>query len=285
VQRGELMRYAAELEHREHVPGRVIGFPKMRGRQRMSWDDVARIVKAIIAIIEYDGVSLEYRWRWALAVMEMCRGAKFDKVNGARLEGFLKVLGEGVRADIPNDPGVVPAPSGIGRVLFRICAAVYARRDSGAKRGAAQRSRIGLLAAGLRFARGTGSLPKVHALIPSTNFDQLEQPAGPMPVEADELLTRYYRVKLESYQFFGPIHFGYKFWDGLEALALTFPITMYLSRAFADRSRLEAIELALQIVDDNFGYNELLGSVRQKLAVRALGYLGELPKLVARYAR
>jgi lysine-N-methylase len=116
-------------------------------------------------------------------------------------------------------------------------------------------------------------------------FEQLEQPVGPMPAESDELLTRYYRVKLESYQFFGPVHFGYKFWDGLEALALTFPITMYLSRAFNERARSDAIELALQIVDDNFGYNELLGSMRQKLAVRALAFRGELPKLVARYSR
>lgn len=126
LQRGELTRYAAELEERERVPGRVIGLPKLRGMQRISWDDVARIVKSIIHIIEFDGCSMEYRWRWALSMIAMCRAAKFDKVNGSRLEGFLKVLSEGLRAEVPIDPGVVSSPSGIGRVLFRICAAVYA---------------------------------------------------------------------------------------------------------------------------------------------------------------
>jgi len=98
-------------------------------------------------------------------------------------------------------------------------------------------------------------------------------------------LTRYYRVKLESYQFFGSIHFGYRFWDGVEALALTFPVIMYLSRAFQDVNRAKAIETALQIVDDNFGYNALLGTRRQKWVVRALAARSDLPKLIARYSR
>jgi len=42
---------------------------------------------------------------------------------------------------------------------------------------------------------------------------------------------------------------------------------------------------ALRIVDDNFGYNTLLGRSRQKRALRLLAGRGELPKLIAWYAR
>jgi len=285
LQKVEITRYAHELEEREGVQGRSLAPPRLKAWQRLSWDDVDRLVKSLSRIIADEQHSLEFRLRWVLALVAMCRSAKFDKINGSRLSEFLDVLSQGLMADLPTDPATVPSPSSLGRVLFRISAAIYARRDTGAKRGTVQQSRVGLLRAGLRFARGTGPIPRVHGLLPHVTFEQLETNDGQLPAESNELLTRYYRVKLESYQFFGSIHFGYRFWDGVEALALTFPVIMYLSRAFQDVNRAKAIETALQIVDDNFGYNALLGTRRQKWVVRALAARSDLPKLIARYSR
>ena len=70
-----------------------------------------------------------------------------------------------------------------------------------------------LLWAAWRFARGTGKVPQVHGLLPETTFEQMEQPAGPMPEESTRLLERYYRVKVESFQFFGPTNFKMMFWE------------------------------------------------------------------------
>ena len=39
------------------------------------------------------------------------------------------------------------------------------------------------------------------------------------------------------------------------------------------------------MVDDNFGFNKLLGLGRQKFALRLLANRGELPRLVAWYGR
>jgi lysine-N-methylase len=99
------------------------------------------------------------------------------------------------------------------------------------------------------------------------------------------MLSRYYRVKVESLQFFGPTNFGLPFWDGLESLLLTYPAVMWLSRAFADRPREDAIDQAVRMVDDNFGYNRLLGYSRQRLGTRLLAGRGELAKLIAWYSR
>jgi lysine-N-methylase len=66
---------------------------------------------------------------------------------------------------------------------------------------------------------------------------------------------------------------------------LTFPAVLWLARAFADRPREEAVRLALSAVDDNFGFNPLLGSARQKFALRLLIRRGELARLVAWYGR
>lgn len=113
----------------------------------------------------------------------------------------------------------------------------------------------------------------------------MEQPAGALPQESTALLERYYRVKLQSYQFFGPTNFNMGFWEGLETLLLTYPATMWLSRAFRDRPREQAVSQALRIVDDNFGYNRLLGTRRQRLSTQLLASRGELAKLIAWYAR
>ncbi len=101
------------------------------------------------------------------------------------------------------------------------------------------------------------------------------------------LLTRWARVKVESGQFCGPTNFGLPVWDGLESLAAAFAAAMWLARVLkaGGKPTDEAITLAVRIVDDNFGFNKLLGSARQKFALRMLGSKGELPKLVAWYGK
>src|SRR5262245_29339653 len=124
LQKAEITRYAHELEEREGVQGRSLDPPRLKGWQRVSWDDVDRLVKSLARIIVTDQHSLEFRWRGALALTAMCRSAKFDKVNGARLSEFLDILSQGLMADLPTDSAIVESPSRLGRVLFRISAAI-----------------------------------------------------------------------------------------------------------------------------------------------------------------
>jgi lysine-N-methylase len=121
--------------------------------------------------------------------------------------------------------------------------------------------------------------------MPETTFADLERPAGPLPAATETMLTRYYRVKCESMHFFGPTNFRLPYLDGLESLLLTFPVIMWLARAFTDRSRDDAVLLAMRIVDDNFGYNKLLGLSRQRLSTRIMAARGEMAKLIAWYSR
>jgi len=285
LQRADLQRYASELELREGVLGRSTTPAPLRRGQRLDWDDIERVVRALSQILTEADRPIEYRWRWVLALAGLCRPANFGDVRGGRLKQFLDVVSQGVMADVPVIAAAVPPPTAVGRILFRLLAAIYIRRDSGPRRGAAQQGRVALLRAATRFARGQGPVPRLHGLLPAVTFESMEEPLGSLPASADELLTRYYRTKLESYQFFGPIHFHYGFWDGLDALALTLPVTQWLARAFRERSQADAIELALQIVDDNFGYNPLLGRPRQRWATRQLGRRGEIARLIAHYSK
>src|SRR5262249_38636161 len=135
-----------------------------------------------------------------------------------------------------------------------------------------------------RFTRGTGGVPRPDARLPRATFEQLDQPAGPPPPGAERVLERYYAVKGEALQFLGPTHFGLSFSDGLDSLAMTLPVIRWLARAF-DGPRDAAVTRAVEMVDNHFGFNPLLGTRRQRTGLRILAGRGELDKLIAFYSR
>ena len=280
----DLRDFAQALESREGVGDRTAPPPLQVGKY-VSWDDLERFNRAILAIIARPDSPIDYRLRLCLALALLCRHSKFETVAGPRLSEFLGVVTESLSAETERDPEQIAPPGWIGRILFRQAAAIYGRRDTGPRRGVSARGRLALLWAAWRFARGSGRVPRVHGLMPEATFAAMEKPAGPLPPISEGMLTRYYQVKVESMHFFGPTNFHQPYWDGLESLLLTFPVVMWLSRAFTDRSREEAVTLALRIVDDNFGYNKLLGSARQRFATRLLASRGELGRLIAWYSR
>ena len=103
--------------------------------------------------------------------------------------------------------------------------------------------------------------------------------------EIDETLERYYVVKLNSLQFCGPPNFDLPLWAGLESLVLTLPMILWLRRAFTGLSPVEAVQQAIQLVDDHFGGDLMLGLPHVHVLLRTLAQRGELEKLVAWYSR
>src|SRR5581483_966907 len=111
-------------------------------------------------------------WRTVLALAATARGLVFDgggdpkkAVTGGRLSELLHVLGAGVADDVPP-AGDVPPPGWSGRSVFRPMVALYVRKDTGPEKGSALRGPVTRVWAAMRFARGKGRVPKVHALIP-----------------------------------------------------------------------------------------------------------------------
>ena len=282
VHNADLRLYAEGLEEQEGIARTVVPAPVLQRGQSAAWPDLLLFTKALVGIVGEEGTPLERRLRKCLALATLCREAKFDKITGPRLREFLEIVAPSLEDDLP-DASAVPPPGWIGRVLFRQAVAIYARRDAGPDRGISRRGRLALFWAAWRFAMGSGRVPRVHGLMPATTFEEIEKPAAPLPSASEEMLTRYYRVKLESMQFCGPTNFRRNFWDGLESLVLTFPAIMWLARALHDRPREDAVAQALRIVDDNFGFNPMLGSRRQLFGLRLLASRGELARLVAWY--
>ncbi len=283
-----LREFARLLAHREGLddtPEAAPAPPTLQGGQAVAWPDVLRFVAALQGLLRNRQDRLERRVRKCLAFAGLCRQARFDQIQGGRLSEFLEVVAASLDSEVPADPARLPPPTWVGRVLFRQAAAIFARKDHGPDRGLASRGRVALLVAAWRFALGRGVVPRVHGKLPATTFDQLESPVGPLPPEAEEMLERYYLLKVGSLQFCGRRNFGLPFWEGLDVLALTLPIILWLARAFSDLPRPEAVERAVSIVDDHFGFNRILGTLRQRLSFRILSQRGELPRLIAWYSR
>ncbi len=272
----------------EHYAGRSADSapaPMLQAGQQLPWADVCRIVQVLAEIVQDRSDRLERRLRKCLAVARVGAKTQWENVRGEKVTKFLRAVRGGVDADVPRDPADLPAPDRLfGKSLFRVLLAIYARRDHNVYRASAIGRRLSRVLAGWRFARGRGRVPRVNEFLPETSFDAVERLTG-IPPEVDETLERYYVVKLNSVQFCGPSNFDLPFWAGLDSLVLTLPMILWLARAFTDVTPVKAVEQAIQIVDDHFGGNPMLGFPHIQYLMRTMAERGEIEKLVARYSR
>jgi lysine-N-methylase len=259
--------------------------PSLRAGQQLAWPDVCRVVGVLVEIVQDRGDRLERRLRKCLALARACGQLRTDSLRTDRLSKFLQAVRTSLETEVPREAADLPPPDWLlGKLLFRVLLAIFARRDRAVSGASGVRRRLGRVLAGWRFFRGRGPVPRVNEFLPKTSFEEVERCAG-MPLELDETLERYYVVKLNSLQFCGPPNFDLPLWSGLESLVLTLPMILWLRRAFADRSPVEAVQQAIQIVDDHFGGDPMLGLPHIQSLQRILAQRGELEKLVAWYSR
>ncbi len=125
----------------------------------------------------------------------------------------------------------------------------------------------------------------MHRGLPEATFEDVETPRGPLPAEDEDILERYYTIKVGSLQFCGAASFRLPFWEGFETLTLTLPLVLWVARMYKDVSREQAIINALTVVDDHVGFNRVLASLRQRLSFKILARTNELSRLIAWYSR
>jgi lysine-N-methylase len=259
--------------------------PLMQAGHQLPWPDVCRVVEVLVEMVQDRSDRLERRLRKCLAVARICGERPLDGLRGNQVSKFLRALRTAVEADVPREAADVPPPDRIlGGVAFRVLLAVFARRDRDVYRAKGIRRRLGRVLAGWRFARGRGRVPRVNEFLPDTSFDEVER-CGGIPPEIDETLERYYVVKLNSLQFCGPPNFDLPLWAGLELLVLTLPMILWLLRAIRGLPPVQAVQQAIQLVDDHFGGDAMLGLPHIRYLLRTMAQRGQIEKLVAWYSR
>jgi lysine-N-methylase len=284
----ELREFAVELAQGQGLKPQPDGAlsppPWLQGWQRIDWPDLRRILDTVLAILRNRKFSVERRLRQCLTFAAEMRKTRLDNVKGGALGELLQVMQGMAEGETPADNWSVPRPGWVGRVLFRQSAALFTRKDQGPNRGTAVRGWLARIGAAWRFVRGKGRVPQMHRAIPEATFARLEEPAGEPPADVEEILERYYVIKVGSMQFCGP-SFRLPFWEGLESLLITYPILMWVARMYRDRSRADALIQALIIVDDHVGFNRVLWGRRQRLSFSILAGTGQLARLIAWYSR
>ena len=281
----DLVHLSRLLEKHVGRSGESAPAPPLRAGQQLSWPDLCRVVEVLVEIVQDRGDRLERRLRKCLAVARVCGQTQFLSLQGNRLTKYLQAVRNAMETEVPREAGDLPPPDRLlGGVLFRALLAIFASRNRDVYRASGVRRRLGRVLAGWRFVRGRGRVPRVNEFLPEIRFEEVEQRSGMLP-EMDETLERYYLVKLNSLQFCGPANFNMTLLAGLESLVLTLPMILWLRRAFTDTAPVKAVEQAIQVVDDHFGGNPMLGFPHIQYLLGILAERGELEKLVAWYSR
>jgi lysine-N-methylase len=259
--------------------------PSMQAGEQLEWPDVCRVAQVLVEIVQDRSDRLERRLRKCLALARICSRTRLDALQGNQLTKYLQAVRTALETEVPREAAALPPPDWLlGRLLFRVLLAIFARRDRDVYRAKSIRRGLSRVKAGWRFARGRGRVPRVNEFLPDIRFEEVEQPSG-MSTEMDETLERYYVVKLNSLQFCGPSNFDLPFWAGVESLVLTLPMILWLARALGGLPPAEALQRAIQLVDDHFGGNPMLGFPHIQYLLRTMAQRGELEKLVAWYSR
>jgi len=262
--------------------------PKISLKEQVDWKDFERFLSALDAGISDASVPFLVRLLRTLHWVEMLREATFAALKGARIGEFLELITQAAAVEIPEEPPEPEPPSRIGRMQFRLLAGQYARKDTYAA-DRSLRGRFRMLRYLTRFARGKGLIPPMQEAFREVPFETVEQPFGRLPAEAEEIFTRYFRVKIQGLHFCGPAFYGWPLTDGFQALALVFPAVLYLARWLAasnDRGELttDDVAQAMTIADHHHGYSPLFGSRPFRRRLRMLAATGDIPKLCVRYA-
>ncbi|MFO0919265.1 MAG: YkgJ family cysteine cluster protein [Planctomycetaceae bacterium] len=264
--------------------------PKISRREQLSWPDFRRFIDALEASIAEETVPLAVRLNRILAWTSLVAEARFDKLNGARLNEFLQLIREAADQEVPGWPDVAVAPSKLGQSAFRTLAAIYARKDTATAVREGWRGRWKLFRAILRFVRGQGLIPVLQEGFREVPFHALEPPFGKTSPEIEALMTRYFQVKIRGLHFCGRGFYNFPFTDGVSYLVLMWPITLWLARwkAAGDQRTqltLDDVSQALAVADHNQGFSPLLGQTNSLSRIRLLQHTGDLGRLCFWYAR
>lgn len=273
--------------------------PLINKRERLEWGDTLRLNKAIDGLMEDERVGFVVKLKRLLLVNQLIDQSTFDSVRGERLSEFMDLICEAATAEIvgaeaggssTSTDDSIEKPKPIMMKQFRMMAARYARKDTYLDLEGGWRAKYGLLKSALRFARGKGNIPTLQDALKEVPFASLEGSFGRMTDEMNELMTRYFRVKIQGLHFCGAAYYDVPFVEGLYSLSLTFPVMMWIARWIAvgdgrDSLKLEDLQQAMAIADHHFGYSPSFSQAASRRSVRILASSGAIGQLCDWYSR
>jgi len=269
---------------------RSITPPPFRPQTPLTWSELRALGGCLDQLLTQPNSPLPLRLLWCLGLLDLLNSHATSDLTGSRWSSVLATTASAVREELPTLPTTLQPPQGMARRMFRMLVSQYARRDTFTELDQGWRYRWRLLRTILQSVWGRGRISSTQPGFDPVPFAALEAPMGPWPMAADELLTRYLRVKIESLHYCGRACYDLPVRQGFANLALAVGVTGYLARWLARVAGRTTwipsdFERALAAVDHHHAYSPALALPDFQLRQQWLLNQREVTRLVAWYTR
>ena len=238
--------------------------PPVAATPGLDWPDFLRFPHWLDHTLAAEKVPVALKLLRALHWLNMVERGCLDQITREGADEILEALVKSAAEKLSALPADLEKPSGFGRLFLRLLVLEHARIVTVADWDVRSAQRWKMLAAAFRFARSSGSTPALREGLTSVKFADIEQPFGPLSPGAEALLTRYFRVKIQSLHFCGKAFHDRPLIEGFRNLALMFPIVIWLARWLAvidGRTQLADADVvqAVSLADYQYSYSPYLG--------------------------
>ncbi len=266
-------------DYQEGSPPPVLATPGME------WPDFLRFVKWLDTSLAAKDVPVALKLLRALHWLSAVEQGRLDQIAGAGADVILEALVQSAAKKLPALPETIAKPSRFGQLFLRMMVLEHARTVTVKDMSATGSYRWKMLWASLRFAQAGGRTPALRSGLESVKFSAIEKSFGPLSPAMEAMLTRYFRVKIQSLHFCGRAFHDRPLIEGFRSLALLYPIIVWLSRwlVVSDRrTNLTDADVAraISMVDYHYSYSPYL-----RWRVKLLAQRNDIARLCAWYGR
>ncbi len=249
------------------------------------WTDFLRFVKWLDRSLAVKDVPVALKLVRTLHWLRAVEKGQLDQITGSGADEILEALVQSAAKKAPALPGHFPRPSRFGRLFLRLLVLEHARTVTMKDRTAPGRYRWTMLWVSCRFARAGGRTPALGRGLKSVEFAAIEESFGPLSSAAEAILTRFFRVKIQSLHFCGRAFHDRPLIEGFRSLALLYPVILWLGRWLAasdERTALVDTDVAraISMVDHRHSHSPYL-----RWRVQLLSQRDDIARLCSWYGR
>lgn len=259
--------------------------PPVAATPGLDWPDFLRFTNWLDRTLAEENVPVALKLLRGLHWLEMVERGCLDQISGDGADEILEALVQSAVEKLAVMPKDLEPPTGFGKLFLRLMVLEHARTATVADREIRSGQRWQMLVAALKFIRSSGRTPELRAELKRVPFAEIEKSFGALSPGAEALLTRYFRVKIQSLQFCGTAFHDCSLIEGFRNLALLFPIIVWLARWLAvsdGHSALTDADMvkAVSLVDYQYSFAPYLG-----WRTRLLHQRNDIARLCGWYAR
>jgi len=237
--------------------------PAVAAAAGLAWEDFLRFIRWLDRTLAEANAPVALKLLRALHWLEGIERGSLDQIQGESADEILEALVENARGKISSLEGDSEKPSRFGRLFLRLSVLEYARPMPTGHQEHRFAGRWQLLKSTLGLMRSSGRTQALRKELKAVKIRDIEQLRSVLSPAAEALLTRYFRVKVQSLHFCGNAFFHRPLIEGFRNLAMVYPAVIWLSRWLAlskGSSEVSDTDVfrAVSLVDYQYSYTPYL---------------------------